>query len=416
MGLKLMAEVGLDGSGFERGLHRMVEEAAASVKNLAVSAFGLYGIEEAISKTVESATSLVNESKRLGIPIEQLQIMSQAAHDAGTDIETLATSMEKLNSLRSRAQGKGPLGTKSEITEARSILSKFNISAGDSRSAIDLIMGPIADKVRSSSPDDIVGPLRDALGRGAGALIPTLKTDFGELSDKMHKLGSIIDAETAVKLKALGDNFDLLKNIMAANLGPVLLIVVEGLLQFIGKIKEVGAYLGVIFSGGAVNAAKDFAKAKRAQITVDSLDRETAGGQFVLTGKAKQDYDKAKAVLDEYNKKQAEAGQAAVEQGDAWKKMIDDLRQKLADEANALTHPKDIAAAIETPADKSNKSHIEKAQTDSLVRVGNFLGSNGNTISRVDQKKIDLLTKIADNTKPKGTFDLGGNFFGIPML
>jgi len=56
-------------------------------------------------------------------------------------------------------------------------------------------------------------------------------------------------------------------------------------------------------------------------------------------------------------------------------------------------------------------------QTDALVKVGNFLGTNGNTISRVDQRKIHLLERIADNTKSRGGHSTFGDpfFLGVPM-
>ena len=64
MGLKLIGEVALDGSGFERGLTRM----AGSVKGFIASAFGFYGVEQALRKT----------SPRL--PDGLFQVPLQAAH------------------------------------------------------------------------------------------------------------------------------------------------------------------------------------------------------------------------------------------------------------------------------------------------------------------------------------------------
>ena len=61
MGLKLMAEIGLDGSGFERGLRKVGEEAAASVKNLAIQAFGIYGVEQAIATVRRALYQAIDE-------------------------------------------------------------------------------------------------------------------------------------------------------------------------------------------------------------------------------------------------------------------------------------------------------------------------------------------------------------------
>src|SRR6185312_11847101 len=98
-----MAEIGLDGSGFERGLRKIGSDAAASVKNLAVQAFGIYAIEQAIAKTVETATDLVNESKRLSLTVEQLQLLRQAAKNGSVEMDTLATAFERLDVARAKA-------------------------------------------------------------------------------------------------------------------------------------------------------------------------------------------------------------------------------------------------------------------------------------------------------------------------
>ncbi len=88
-GLKLLAEIGLDSSGFEAGLKRaegMAHGVAEGIKSFVVQAIGVLTVEQAISKTVETAKELVETSKRLSIAPEQLQVMRQAAKDAGVEL------------------------------------------------------------------------------------------------------------------------------------------------------------------------------------------------------------------------------------------------------------------------------------------------------------------------------------------
>src|SRR5690349_2584864 len=103
MSLSLQASVSLDGSGFEAGLNKLehgVEKVGETLKGLAVAAFGVYGIEQAIHKTIETADKLVDTSRRLGVSLEVLQELGYAARISGADIDTLTSFLEKLNSTR----------------------------------------------------------------------------------------------------------------------------------------------------------------------------------------------------------------------------------------------------------------------------------------------------------------------------
>lgn len=405
MGLKLMAEIGLDGSGFERGLHHIGQEAARSVKNLAVEAFGIYGIEQAIAKTVETATDLVNESKRLDVTVEQLQLLRQAAKDGGTEMGTLASAFEKLDIARAKAL--------SGDAAAMTAFTKLGVSKDDlkTQTAATLFTNQISGAVKGGNVESLAPVLREVLGKGFGEIIPVLKTDFDELGDKMKRLGSIMDTETAVKLKALSDNFDLLKNILATQLGPVLLSFLEALIPVIGKIKELSAFIGALVAGGWKKAAKDFWTAHQARKTIVGHDAAQAMG-LPDNAESKSKFEEAKKFLEEYDEKVAEAGKAAIDAGSAFDKMVQGIREKLQKEADDLSHPKPINPDVGLV--KAKKLHA--IASDSLIKVGNFLGANGNTISRVDQRKISLMEKHLHELKGIN-LKLGGNFaLGIPHI
>lgn len=407
MGLNLIGKIELDGAGFERGLHKATDRVTEFAKAAVVTAFGFYGVEEAIKKTVETATELVNESKRLDLTVEQLQLLRQAAKDGGTEMGTLASALEKVDIARAKA-----LGGDRAALDAFAKLG-VNGNALKTQTAATLFTNQISGAVKGGNVENLAPVLKEVLGKGFGELIPVLKTDFDELGDKMHRLGSIIDTETAVKLKMLGDDFDLLRNILAAQLAPVLVLMAEHLLTFIGKIAEASAYLGTIFSGGVVQRAKDAFNANNAQNTVDQYEKLQAAG--FDSEPLKKKYEEAQKVLDVYNKKQAEAGQAALDAGSEFNKMVQDMRDKAKKEADDLEHPKPIVPAIET----AKGSHAAHIQSDSLVKVGNFLGSNGNTISRVDQRKINLMEQHLTELKgiKQAIHTSGGTFAtGIPHV
>src|SRR5437879_804059 len=115
MGLRLQGEVSLDGSGFEAGLKRLEGAAgqfANTLKGAAAGAFGIYGIEQAIQKTIDSARELVTESKRLGVGVEQLQVLRQAAKENNTELSQVAKAFERSDVAREKALRGGPEGLK----------------------------------------------------------------------------------------------------------------------------------------------------------------------------------------------------------------------------------------------------------------------------------------------------------------
>src|SRR6202142_3383334 len=58
-GLNLAATISLDGSGFERGMARIGASAASGIKNLIAGAVGVYALEAAFRKTIDTADELV---------------------------------------------------------------------------------------------------------------------------------------------------------------------------------------------------------------------------------------------------------------------------------------------------------------------------------------------------------------------
>src|SRR6185503_4983847 len=99
MGLKLIGEVSLDGSGFDRGIKRL----GATLKSTLAGAFGFVAIEAAFRKTIDTADELVTASKRLDTTVEQLQVLREAAKENKVEIDKLSTSFERLNVSREKA-------------------------------------------------------------------------------------------------------------------------------------------------------------------------------------------------------------------------------------------------------------------------------------------------------------------------
>jgi hypothetical protein len=385
MGLNLRGTVSLDGSGFERGLHRLEsagQHAFGGLKQLAVAAFGLYGVEQAIEKTMEAASSLVDESQRLDIPIEQLQVLRQAAKNAGAEMGSLVGVFEKINLAREKALH----GDK----DTMKAFGAFGITKTmlKTQRADQLFTGPIAAKVGSSNVADISTELKQILGKGFGEAVPVLKTDFADLQNQMQNLGTIMDTNTAVKLDALGDEFSLLSQIVVTQLGPAILQCAELIVTAIGKLKGMGQFWG---DATSKLRAGDIMNANPALKYVTSL----------LTGRKLKDdvtdlrdfWKRVGETLSPHNLIEAALDGMNVEA--SFQKGVDELRAQLSAQADRLKKPPPFL-----PGDGSDKKGKGVRPGDELVRVGNFLGSSGPAgtnhaaqIVRLNEKHVDIAQK-----------------------
>ena len=185
MGLNLESKITLNSADFEKGMNRVASSVMSSVKTYALGAIGIVGIEQAFYKTIETSKELVNESKRMGVSVEMLQVLRKAAAGAGVEMETLAGAMEKVNEFRAKALGGGP-----EAAGALRAGRQLGISQQDLRtgSAQD-IMKVIGDKLKTTNPQELAAPLKEVLGRGFGPIIPLLTKDWARCNPKWNPWG-----------------------------------------------------------------------------------------------------------------------------------------------------------------------------------------------------------------------------------
>ena len=228
MGLNLESTISLNSSSFERGMNRVAGSVSSVVKQMVVGAIGVYAIEKAIFSTIETSKELVNESKRMGVTVEQLQVMRKAASGANVEMDALATTMEKLNVFRAKALGGG-----SESATALKQAAQLGITLAmlKSSSAQDILFKAIGNKLKEVNPQAIAGPLREVLGRGYGQLIPLLTKDLDALQKKMESLGMIISGKTAYELKEFDTQLNSIKNILVSALAPALVSMAEFILD-----------------------------------------------------------------------------------------------------------------------------------------------------------------------------------------
>jgi hypothetical protein len=341
VGLNLVGKVSLDGSGYEHGL-KNIEHAVGHVthtlKGLALEAFGIYGIEQAFQKTLEAAEKLVDTSRRLGVGIEALQEFGFAAKQNGADIDALTGFIEKLNATRINPKKFGSY-------------AKLGIGTPGEGDVTELIM-KLSANVRNRSSQEVIGPLREIGGKGAGQLLPMLKEDLDEVREAAHRLGVIMKSEDAVMLKFLADEMKILSQVIVAGLAPAIVFLEEKLLRFINQVKANGTFYEKMNEKPGLWAdIKDFFK-KGAK-----LDDQ---GRSALQRRIEEAGASSDTKLNELN-----AGTD---------KQIEELlkRQKDIEKINSVP---DFGEVTDEPSGKSK--HRRDSSSDSLLRVGNFLGATG---------------------------------------
>jgi hypothetical protein len=412
MGLKILAELGLDGTGFIRGMHRAEESAHGvleGIKGFVAGAVGIYTVERAISKTVETATELVNVSQRLGIGPEKLQVLRKAAEDAGTDIEKLSTHFEKLEVARQKALTPGLGGQQSRFA-----FQQMGVGPEQLRSmgAAQLFMGPMANKMQNTNPADVATVLREIFGKGFGEVLPVLKTDFGELEEELKKTGAIMDTETAVKLKNLGEELSLLGQIITSQLGPAMVKLAEFIYSNILNLGKTTSGAAGFYGAGTAGMGTGKAAGtllKTAGYGAADIFARVFQGRTAEQSKA---YLQGKLGGMGFNVGAARSGAAEAQSPwEARQKQFAEFLDKMAKKAAQVDNPK-------PPEFHGNPLQIAKkaleVPSDSLTRVGNFLGGSQNALQRLAQRRTDLLQQIAKNTRPgRGHPNAGGAFGNI---
>jgi hypothetical protein len=451
MALKLESYITLNSAGFEQGLNKVTSSIASTIKSYALGAIGVYTLQKAFSETIATSKELVNESKRMGVTIEMLQVLRKAAGGAGVEMDKLAEAMERVNEFRAKALGGGPESGMA-LRQARQLgISRQDLT---SSSAQDILFKDIGAKLKTVNPQDIAGPLKEVVGRGFGPLIPVLTKDLGALQTKMESLGLIISTKTAVELNAFDAQMKGITGIFVTALAPVLVQLVEMFLRAITS----GGLLTTIFdnmivfwekfagdhktdsSGFTVKARAEMANQMRSRFfeevknaNNDSSIKAIAGSEAGLAPGEKV----PQSAINNY------AAQTAVShfrnQGtDEQKKMIADFKVQYGDKdfakqfsaflgniqgeanevtVNAVKGSDSAIAGIREWLDKFKNPDLgkplpvnyeplvgaqEKLKThtpeDELVKVGNFFGSSRGVINNTQALLTQHAAQTAINT------------------
>lgn len=397
MSLRIKGAVDLDGSGWEAGLKKiehsadhMAEHVSSHLKGMLIAAFGTAAIEQAAHRTIEYGEKVVDTARRVGIGIEALQEFGFAARQNGSDLEALTGFIERLNAARIDPKKAG-------------FFQQLGISESDLRSMkVEDMMMKLSENVRGRSSQEVIGPLRQIGGRGAGEMLPMLKDDLEELRQKAQEVGAVMKNDTAVKIKYLGDQLKLLGQIITVSIGPAIVWLMTTGLRFVNELKADKSFyqsLGKRESGleklailAQFTPFADIAKSAFQTFTGRNLMGKLVNDMIAAGGESKG--------------VRADAGRDLESQLAALGR-----KQKEIEDINS--HP-DFEDLFGTSAKSKTSRRLKEDGSDSLIKVGNFLGAGRGVIEDIQKQQLDVLRMIEKNTKAIGGG--GSGDLGIPPV
>lgn len=371
-GLKLVAELGGDGAGFQAMMSRanrsakdFGNSAIAPLKNMIAGAFTVGAIESLVRKTVEFGGHLRDISDRLGINVEWLQATGFAAKQAGADLDKLTAFLEKLAVARDDALAGGAGGAKKQAAFAQ-----FGIGAADLKnSSLTGLFDQIAKAYQTGSQQKLLPAVREIGGRSAGELVATFVAGLEDGRSAARASGQILSEDAIDSLDEIGDEFTALGNRLMVEFTPAILTAAEAIAQAIALIEQSGAGWVGFLTGflAKFNERKDGWKGFW-QALADGL--EDGVKQF--------QHDVVSAEADQLD-------EAAI-------------RAKARAATKNARHARENAGGDFTDLSPAapRRSPIS---TDPLVGIGNFLGRNPGLVNSVANQQLLVARQHLDISK-----------------
>ena len=374
MALRIVAQLGLDGSQFASGLRGAEARVARFSSSLhsviggrMAALFSVGAMGMAIRSTVALAGELTDLAARAGISVEALQRMGLVARQNGSDIEELVRFYEQLNSARDIAL-RNPKGEQG-IAFAQLGISQAQLrtsSADDLRRAIERAWA------KSETTEALVGPLRKVGGRGAMEVAAALSAGLDSASENVR----VMSDDQAEILDSLSDQWEEFRTQFLIDIVPVL----TKALNFFRDLKD-NLVTMMAIGGGFIGATKRAAK-------------ETAGD--VTSGKIINPF----RILPNFFRKFFDASKAE------WEKIYDIaagvVAEREADDAAAAAQraAKIAARSRNKPtfapfelAEEETRKAFSPLISGPGVGIGNFLGV-ARVVDMVREKELRHLESI----------------------
>lgn len=345
----ITATLGLDGRGFKAGMKEaqgITNKWAGSLKGQIAAAFTAAAIVRATKDVVQFASKVDDFSKKLGISRTAVQEWMYALKLSGGEIEQLSQAFKALSISRLDAMT-NPKGENASIFEALGITKEALAN-----NPINELMKQIA---RSFETKDFGqaegGMISKILGKGGIELLATFKEGIDDAMEDLREMGGIIEDDVVRNLDQAGDAVDTLgtkfKALMANALGPV----VKALKWIYEQYTDITNRIASMYYG--------------MKLSQETGERWTEHSTEILRSLEKDEQTKT-----------AQRAERARKRGEG------------RDKQEPWVPPRDVKEikAVEMGITPSS---------DSLSRIGGFVGGGGGTVNRLMaiEKELQKLNK-----------------------
>lgn len=231
--LKMMAEIGLNISPFQRGLRNatqagegFADSLAGKFRNLVAGYFGFRAIEAATLGVARGMAKIQDQADQFNITTNDVQKLGAAAEDVGLSFEDLGAALLKLSQARKALAAGDP--------DAIAAVNRRGIGefAASKASDIEVLKQLGVALGKTGIDDNAMRDLRELLGRSGprlAAALQNLNKDFGPFV-KQEDIARVDEAEAS--LKRLGRE-------MRNEVAPAMGTASEALTLFLEKWREV---------------------------------------------------------------------------------------------------------------------------------------------------------------------------------
>lgn len=269
------------GQKFARDVRRDVGSALAGI--FAVDKIAQYGKE-----TIDLAGKLTDLSSKLGVSAEFLQEVGHAAEMAGAGIDDVSASLEKLSISRSKA-----LSGDAGMVES---FKKLGITFEDLK---QLRVEDLFSKIGSAfeggiNPQQLIGPLKEIAGKGAGALIPAMADGLAQAAENARQLNLILSNETVAALDDVGDRMTVMNQTLTAGVANLLGKVIQPAFRYLEALgSSVGTFLTTALNPSANKETSplkrlQFLGSQTMQAFRSSLEEQDQSAIDVAAGRKRQ--------------------------------------------------------------------------------------------------------------------------------
>lgn len=384
---RLKINLELQKTALDRGIHE-VKNSFNELKNEVAAALAGGEAVEFGKHILEAGDNLTTSAVKLDMTVEQVQILTKAAKDSGTEFEKLSGIIDKVSIAKAKALS-GDAGSIKGFKD-------FGISEQELKAtrSVDLLFGKIAEAVKAKGGENLALPLSEILGKGFGDVLPLLKSDIEGTAKEMRDLGGLMSTETAASLKVLNDEFKTIGDTLTTFFAPALLNVVLSIEEGIGKYLD--------FVEGITRPKEEKAPTPKDDTTrqweaknnttwnnVKSWGEWIGGGLLSATGVgAPWGTDMmAHAESNWYDMGKWDLQGKAPSLADKWHKMMEEQKQKIANLTNQIKSGASAPLDVQTEFKQKNA----RIYSDALTKGGNMLGASylgmGHVVSQTDLQK-----------------------------